>query len=236
MLWDSILNTCVNILRSNLLFHCYHSPGIRIYFGVHKIWFFWGGNPGLVVMGGDMFRRSWVRIPVPYTGWTWHFFTLICCKKIIVCLKRPKINKKRPGCAHFLNKIWFYPNKVSLNWSCSFLLSSQSEQLTSGSFAGNFERGILVVGSKVGVVVSGVGPSVLKGRVQVGLDQVAFVAVVGVGVVAAAEIEIIDLSNISDSYTLLILDAINSFYRLCDCGLPLARGRLHKHWWPHSSH
>ena len=85
------------------------------------------------------------------------------------------------------------------------------------------------MGSKVGVVVSGVGPSVLKERVQVGLDQVAFVAVVGVGVVAAAEIEIIDLSNISDSYTLLILDAINSFYRLCDCGLPLARGRLHKH-------
>ena len=55
------------------------------------------------------------------------------------------------------------------------------------------------MGSKVGVVVSGVGPSVLKGRVQVGLDQVAFVAVVGVGVVAAAEIEIIDLSNISNS-------------------------------------
>ena len=47
---------------------------------------------------GYGFERSWVRIPGPYTGWTiGHFFTLICCKKYIVCLKRPK---KRPGLAH----------------------------------------------------------------------------------------------------------------------------------------
>ena len=26
-----------------------------------------------------------------------HFFTLICCKNCIVCLKRPKINKKEAG-------------------------------------------------------------------------------------------------------------------------------------------
>ena len=42
-----------------------------------------------------MFERSRVWIPAPYTGWWWHFFTLICCKNCIVCLKRPKINKKR---------------------------------------------------------------------------------------------------------------------------------------------
>ena len=31
-----------------------------------------------------------------------HFFTYICCKNCNdVCLKRPKINKKRPGLAHF---------------------------------------------------------------------------------------------------------------------------------------
>ena len=30
----------------------------------------------------------------------WTFFTLNCCKNYIVCLKRPKINKKRPGLAH----------------------------------------------------------------------------------------------------------------------------------------
>ena len=28
-----------------------------------------GGSPGLVVIGG-LFQRSWVRIPAPYTGWT----------------------------------------------------------------------------------------------------------------------------------------------------------------------
>ena len=40
------------------------------------------------------FQRSWVRIPAPYTGWT--FFTFICCKNCNdVCLKRPKINEKR---------------------------------------------------------------------------------------------------------------------------------------------
>ena len=39
------------------------------------------------------FQRSWVRIPAPDTGWT--FFTLICCKNCIVCLKRPKINEKK---------------------------------------------------------------------------------------------------------------------------------------------
>ena len=43
-----------------------------------------------------MFDRLWVRIPEPYTGWT--FFTLICCKNYIVCLKKAENKrKKRPG-------------------------------------------------------------------------------------------------------------------------------------------
>ena len=33
-----------------------------------------------------------------------HFLTLICCKKIIVCLKRPKINEKRLGLGHCFKK------------------------------------------------------------------------------------------------------------------------------------
>ena len=41
------------------------------------------------------FQRSWVRIPAPDTGLRWHFFTLICCKNCVVCLKRPKIKWKR---------------------------------------------------------------------------------------------------------------------------------------------
>ena len=31
------------------------------------------------------------------------FFTLICCKNCHVCLKKPKINKKRPWIAHLKN-------------------------------------------------------------------------------------------------------------------------------------
>ena len=31
-----------------------------------------------------------------------HFFTFICCKNCIVCLKRPKINKKEAGVGPFL--------------------------------------------------------------------------------------------------------------------------------------
>ena len=49
-----------------------------------------GGSPCLVVMG-LMFERLWVQIPTQYTGWT--FFTLICCKNCIVCLKRLKIKE-----------------------------------------------------------------------------------------------------------------------------------------------
>ena len=41
-----------------------------------------------------MFRRLWVRIPAPYTGWT--FFTYKCRKNWNDgCLKWPKINDKR---------------------------------------------------------------------------------------------------------------------------------------------
>ena len=50
------------------------------------------------------FQRLWVRIPAPYTGWT--FFTYICCKICIVCLKKTENDKtkKRPGLAHFFKK------------------------------------------------------------------------------------------------------------------------------------
>ena len=33
-----------------------------------------------------------------------HFFTFICCKKCIVCLKRPKINEKEARVDLFLKK------------------------------------------------------------------------------------------------------------------------------------
>ena len=47
-----------------------------------------------------IFKRPWVRIQVLCNGWIWYLFTLICCKNCIVCLKRPKISKKRPGFAY----------------------------------------------------------------------------------------------------------------------------------------
>ena len=35
------------------------------------------------------------------------FITLICCKNCIVCLKRPKKTKKRPGLAHLKKSAYF---------------------------------------------------------------------------------------------------------------------------------
>ena len=49
-----------------------------------------------------MFQRSWVRIPAPYTGWT--FFTY--CKNCNVCLKRPKINEKEAGVGPLFIIFW----------------------------------------------------------------------------------------------------------------------------------
>ena len=49
------------------------------------------------------FQRSWVRIPAPYTGWT--FFTYICCKYWNnVFLKRLKMNEKEAGVGPFFLK------------------------------------------------------------------------------------------------------------------------------------
>ena len=56
------------------------------------------------------FRRLWVWIQVPYTGWT--FFSYICCKICNVCLKRPKISKKRRVSALFKK------NKVIICLNC----------------------------------------------------------------------------------------------------------------------
>ena len=88
-----------------------------------------------------MFWRSWVRILALYTGWTWQFFTLICCNNCIVCLKRPKINKKEAGVGPILKTTismlttpqspcqrWGDKNKreVSTRWSISWDQSSSS--------------------------------------------------------------------------------------------------------------
>ena len=55
-----------------------------------------GGSPGLVVMGVDS-RSKGRGFESQRRILDGHFFTLICCKNCIVCLKRPKINKKEAG-------------------------------------------------------------------------------------------------------------------------------------------
>ena len=70
--------------------------------------FYFSGRPGLVVMGdnscskGRGFESQWYC----HTGWTFlTFFTLICCKNCIVCLKRPKMNEKEAGVGPFLKRV-----------------------------------------------------------------------------------------------------------------------------------
>ena len=58
------------------------------------------------------FQRSWVRIPAPYTGWT--FFTYICCKNCNVCLKRPKNKQKEAGVGPFLKILKWGKDEVHL--------------------------------------------------------------------------------------------------------------------------
>ena len=62
-------------------------------------------SPGLVVKGGDSRYESCEFDSRPCILTT--FFTLICCKMCIVCLKRPKINKNCRGGRPFL-KIAFW--------------------------------------------------------------------------------------------------------------------------------
>ena len=61
-----------------------------------------GGSPGLVVMGGDS-RPKGRGFESQYWILDGHFFTFICCKNCNVCLKKTKINKKRPGLVHLKN-------------------------------------------------------------------------------------------------------------------------------------
>ena len=51
-----------------------------------------------------MFRRLWVPIPAPYTGWTWHFSHWFVVKNCIVCSKRLKINEKEARFGPFFKK------------------------------------------------------------------------------------------------------------------------------------
>ena len=60
-----------------------------------------GGSPGLVVMGGDSCSKG-CEFELWHHVQDGHFFTFICCKICIICLKRLKINEKEAGVGHFL--------------------------------------------------------------------------------------------------------------------------------------
>ena len=61
-----------------------------------------GGSPGLVVMGVDS-RSKGRGFESQRRILDGHFFTLICCKNCIVCLKKTE-NKRKRGLAQFLKK------------------------------------------------------------------------------------------------------------------------------------
>ena len=59
-----------------------------------------GGSPGLVVMGGDSCSKG-CEFELWHHVQDGHFFTFICCKICIICLKRLKINEKEAGVGPF---------------------------------------------------------------------------------------------------------------------------------------
>ena len=51
-----------------------------------------------------MFRRSWVRIPALYTGWSSKFFTYICCKNCNCLLEKDENNEKEAEFGPYFKK------------------------------------------------------------------------------------------------------------------------------------
>ena len=60
----------------------------------------WSGGYGRLLM----FERSWFQILPLNTGCTWLFLHLFVVKIVLFVWKRPKINERRLGLAHFIKK------------------------------------------------------------------------------------------------------------------------------------
>ena len=85
-----------------------------------------GGSPGLVVMGDDScLEGCWFESQCRILDG--HFFTLMCCKNCIFCLKRLKINEKEAGVGPFYKKSWegkiasCATKILNLNWSAGLV-------------------------------------------------------------------------------------------------------------------
>ena len=120
-----------------------------------------------------MFQRSWVWLLAPFTGWTWHFFTLICynnCNDVF--LKRPKINEKRLGFVQFKNKFFKSCPKSSHK---SFYLKRDVFKKSKKSwhiwttFKGNFDTKNVQKSPNL-VTLSAAASILLPQRVETGLN------------------------------------------------------------------
>ena len=83
---------------------------------------FEGVSPGLIVIGRDS-RSEGRGFESRHCILDRHFFAYICCKNSIVCLKRPKINKKRPGLAHFKKEVFVYQSAIQNCYSFKLMVS-----------------------------------------------------------------------------------------------------------------
>ena len=71
-----------NLVWNKSLRHTRFCPLNEWSFWRTKFWYN-GREPWSSCYGGQlMFKRCWVWILARYTGWTWHFFTMIFCKKL----------------------------------------------------------------------------------------------------------------------------------------------------------
>ena len=63
-----------------------------------------------------------------------HFFTLICCKNCIVCLKRPKMNEKEAGVGpfkkHILKLCTSQLTPFTNNQFYQFILNRRTKEVT----------------------------------------------------------------------------------------------------------
>ena len=95
---------------------------IRVPFSANKKHQSWVGKPWTSGYGSRLIRL-WIRILAPNTGWI--VFTLICCKNCIVCLKRPKMKRKRVVVGPFnKHNSWFN------YWSNNLFISVVNDKFT----------------------------------------------------------------------------------------------------------
>ena len=62
------------------------------------------------------YQRSWVWILALYTGWTWHFFTFICCKNCLFEKTEKEAGPPSSCLPGRVHKHWWPHNSQFLGW------------------------------------------------------------------------------------------------------------------------